>query len=119
MFREEDREWLKNLKVDDVVIVRYSYLRNVSYRKHKIDKITPKGYLKIGETLFNPETGYSRGEGCYLLLNPENEDNKAEFKKYSEQKYIRNVMRRMYVTESLTLEQAKKIDEILSEEIEK
>ena len=62
-----DKEWLKQLKPGDEVVYYYSRGFGYSENIRKVDKITPKGFIKVGEVLFNPDTGYARGDyGCSI-----------------------------------------------------
>ena len=50
--------WLKELKPGDKVII--TGVTNSAYLG-TVNKITPKGFIKVGRTLFNPETGIAKG----------------------------------------------------------
>ena len=62
-----DKEWLKQLKPGDEVVYYYSRGFGYSENIRKVDKITPKGFIRVGGVLFNPDTGYARGDyGCSI-----------------------------------------------------
>lgn len=52
--KENNKSWLKELKKDDLVFVRGF---NGQTNLYSIEKITPKGNIKVGGGLYNPETG--------------------------------------------------------------
>ncbi len=61
------KEWLKQLKPGDEVVYSYNRGFGSSENIRKVDKITPKGFIKVGDVLFYPDTGYSRGDyGCSI-----------------------------------------------------
>ena len=51
---ENNKSWLKELKKDDLVFVRGFYGQTNLY---SIEKITPKGNIRVGGGLYDPETG--------------------------------------------------------------
>lgn len=68
-----DKEWLKQLKPGDEVVYYYSRGFGYSENIRKVDKITPKGFIKVGEVLFNPDTGYARGDYSCSIYKPTEE----------------------------------------------
>lgn len=57
----QNNEWLKKLKAGDEVVVcgRYHYTRQL------VEKITPKGFIKVNGVLYNPDSGNARGGDVY------------------------------------------------------
>ena len=100
-------DWIKNLKVGDLVFVNYrfgTYLR-------KVEKITPKGNIKVNGVLFN-SSGHERGgdiwnKGCLSEATPE------AIKSFREKQIIKHAITLMRETKKITLEQAEKIIKVL------
>lgn len=111
----KDELWIRNLKAGDKVIVYNWNSYGSFYREETVDKITPAGFVKIGTTLYTPETGRERGSGHSRILNPELEETKEAVERQEREFYVKGVAIRMRNIKSLTYEQAKKIDEILSQ----
>lgn len=109
-----DLKDLKDLKVGDYVLVCY----NSSKRIKKIEKITPKGFIKVDGTLYN-QNGDERGGNVWFLshIKPATkEEVKAYLKQEKEQKYIRQVI--SYINSiPMTFEQATRIADILGMKI--
>ena len=69
-----NKEWLKQLKPGDEVVFCYSRCFGGNFENiRKVDKITPKGFIKVGDILFNPNTGYARGDYSCLIYKPTEE----------------------------------------------
>lgn len=51
---EKNKDWLKKLKKDDLVFVRGFHGQTNLY---SVEKITPKGNIRVAGGLYNPETG--------------------------------------------------------------
>lgn len=69
-----NKEWLKQLKPGDEVVCCYNrHFGGISENIRKVDKITPKGFIKVGDVLFNPDTGYARGDYCCSIYKPTEE----------------------------------------------
>ena len=58
-------EWIKELKAGDLVFVTNRH--GTSLRQ--VEKITPKGFVKVGNSLFNPETGVERGTDPWCVTH--------------------------------------------------
>lgn len=56
----EYREWLKQLKAGDDVIVRNWSFGGSSYIYTKVEKVTPTGFIRVKGILYRPNDGYSR-----------------------------------------------------------
>ena len=54
------KEWIKNLKPGDTVIVESKYRLAIK----KVTKVTPTGRIVIGDSQYNPD-GYLRGTDMY------------------------------------------------------
>ena len=69
MNNQERSKWLKNLKVGDTVICldRSGWVRYTRIIKHTIDKITPKGRIKLSNGILLNEDGanYTQGYCIY------------------------------------------------------
>lgn len=108
--------WLKELKAGDEVCVEERTLRTYTYTLHKVQKITPKGFIKVKDNLYKPDTGYLRTQDDFYfgskLLNPKDEKVKAAITAYQEKKTIRMVKDKIQETD-LTIEQAERIKEIM------
>lgn len=67
-----DREWLNSLKPGDEVIFCYNGYNN-SEAVAKVEKITPKGYIKVRGVLFTPRTGRPHGDYRCMIYKPTEE----------------------------------------------
>lgn len=109
-----NNKWLSELKEGDKVVINsWNYTYN-SYEEEVVQKITPKGFIKVNDILFNPNSGYSRSSGS-RLLNPNDNDTKEKLENYKKSRLIRSVLNKMCNVRDLTFEQAVKINEILKE----
>lgn len=110
-----NNKWLSELKEGDKVVINsWSYTYN-SYTEEVVQKITPKGFIKVNDILFDPNSGYSRsGRSC--LLNPNDNDTKEKLENYKKSRFIISVLKKMCNVRDLTFEQAIKIYEILNED---
>lgn len=88
--KDKRQGWLRELKVGDKVIVVTDYNKSVKI----VDKITPTGRIKIGNTTFD-HNGYEIGSGWRRDIlrewtqEGENELNKQE-KRVKMYQYLRN-----------------------------
>lgn len=64
-----DNTWLKELKAGDKVVIQKCHFSGNSYKLAKVERITPKGFIRAGDNLYSPEDGRARGaySGLYLL----------------------------------------------------
>ena len=109
-----NNQWLSELKEGDkVVIYSWGFSYN-SYKEEVVQKITPKGFIKVNDILFKPDSGYSRSGGS-CLLNPNDNDTKEKLENYKKSIFIRSVLNKTWNVRDLTYEQAIKIYEILNE----
>lgn len=104
---------LTSLKPGDNVIVVSSNWNNKGYYLRKIESITPKGFIKVDGTLFNPDTGHARGESSSWIREPT--------PNLIEEAYNQSVMRKakgiiMRLNNNMNLEDAKKLVETFSKE---
>lgn len=87
----ENKDWIKNLKVGDKVFVReYSWAYS-SWSKAKVEKITPKGFIRVKGVLYKPEDGFSRGEGS-RICDYNDETNKKQFRKFQEENFTKRII---------------------------
>ena len=103
----EMSNWIENLKVGDYVFV--GWRTGTSLRK--VEKITPKGNIKVNGIMFN-KNGSERGgdvwSKCYL-----SEATPEAIKSFREEKTIKKAIKIMREIKTITLEQANKIIELL------
>lgn len=98
---------LKDLKVGDKVIVS-SHLGGEFVSV--VEKITPKGFLKVGGSLFY-QNGIERTTGwhsSHIRVATEN-----DIKKLEQRYFIKFVLEKMHHWKDLDYEQAKEINELL------
>ena len=102
----------ENLKAGDKVFVWYSG----SCRLGFVEKITPKGFIKVDGTLFTQD-GLERGgsDWYHTSIEPATEEKIAE---YNRKKFIRATIKQMRETPKISYEQALKISEILNKQEE-
>ena len=99
----------ENLKAGDKVFVWYSG----GCRLDVVDKITPKGFIKVSGTLFTKDGLERGGSGWYhTSIEPATEERIA---KYNREKLIRATIKRMRETPKISYEQAVQINEILGD----
>ena len=100
-------EWIEKLKVGDEVFVNWRMGKGLK----KVEKITPKGYIKVGGSLYNTN-GSERNSDiwsrCYL-----SEATPEAIKLFREHLTIKRARQLMQSTKEITLEQANKIIELL------
>lgn len=87
----EYREWLKQLKAGDDVVVRTWNWGGSGYTYTKVEKVTPTGFIRVKGILYKPQDGTSRGGGSDLL-DPNDESTIKLLKKYEENKFISETM---------------------------
>ena len=100
-------EWIKNLKVGDKVFVCWRMGSSLK----TVEKITPKGYIKVGGSLYNTD-GSERNSDVWSRCSL-SEATPEAIKLFGEQLTIKRAMKLMQETKELTLEQANKIIELL------
>lgn len=101
------KEWIKNLKVGDKVFVCWRMGRSL----RTVEKITPKGNIKVNGILFNTD-GSERG-GDVWSKSFLAEATPDAIKSFNEKLIIQKAKKLMSATKELTLEQANKIIDIL------
>lgn len=105
--------WLQNLKVGDKVFVvcrTGTYLRTV-------DKITPKGNIKVNGIMFN-SNGTERGGDLWNRCSL-SEATPEELKIFNEKLIIKKALTLMHNTAKITLEQAHTIIKLLEKPTKK
>jgi hypothetical protein len=106
-------EWIEKLKVGDLVFVSCRLGKSLE----KVEKITPKGYIKVGATLFNKD-GSERGGDIWNKYHI-SEATPERVKMFQERKTINRALQIMRSKSEITLEQAHKIIELLDHPTEK
>lgn len=110
----EYREWLKQLKAgDDVVIGTWNWVSS-GYTNAKVEKITPTGFIRVEGALYKPKDGMSRSGGS-KLLNPTDENTIKLLKEYTEKTFVKQTMYKIRNTNynDVTYEQAVEIRKIM------
>lgn len=110
----DNREWLKQLKSGDDVVIRTWGWGESSYTDAKVEKITPTGFIRVKGILYRPNDGYSRSVNSYLL-DPNDETTIQLLKKYKEDKFVSETMNKIRNTNynDVTYEQAVAIRKIM------
>lgn len=106
------KEFLKKLKPGDMVIVHTSRLFYKSNEVTSVQKITPKGFIKVNNVLFNSDTGAARGDWEQTLL----EATPAAVQEIKERAYIKNAIEKIHNINELTYKQAVEIMAIIEPE---
>lgn len=106
------KEFLKKLKSGDTVIVHTSHLFYKSDRVTTVQKITPKGFIKVNDVLYNPDTGVARGDWDQMLL----EATPAAVQEIKERVYVKNAIEKIHNINKLTYKQAVDIMAIIEPE---
>ena len=102
------REWIKNLKVGDEVIVTSNMCGEP--RISKVEKITPKGFIKVDGLLFD-DNGSQRTSSWYKSYIIECSEEEKE--KMRKKQIISKAYGLMRNTKSITYEQAEDVIKIL------
>lgn len=110
----EYREWLKQLKAGDDVVIRTWNWGGSSYTNAKVEKITTTGFIRVEGILYKPQDGNSRS-GNSNLLDPNDETTIRILKKYKENKFVSETMNKIRNTNynDVTYEQAVEIKKIM------
>lgn len=116
----EYKEWLKNLKVGDKVIVSTWSWSSTSYREAIVEKITPKGFIKVEGRLYYPNTGEERRGDSFCssstkILDPNDEETQRLVTERKIEIYINNTIYKLHNIKDLTFEQAVKFRKVLEE----
>ena len=100
-------EKCENLKAGDKVFVWYTG----SCQLDVVEKITPKGFIKVNGSLFTKD-GLERGGSVWYhaSIEPATEEKIAE---YNRERFIRATIKRMREISKISYEQAVQINEIL------
>lgn len=110
------KEWISKLKKGDMVIVHSWSAGYSCYTEETVQKVTPKGFIKVNGSLFNQNDGMARGRGSWsgsCLMDSNDESAKEQVKKYRMECYVGRVLRKIRNIPNLTYEQAIEIDRIL------
>lgn len=108
-----DKEWIKNLKAGDMVIVVRGNYYGRSMDVSTVEKITPSGLIKVGGILYKQD-GLARGEWTYKL-EEETEEVILKIKRSEKIQECFDLMRRI---QKLSYKQAVAILNVLEGESE-
>lgn len=109
----EYREWLKQLKTGDEVIVScWNY--GTTYRKEKVEKVTPTGLIRVDGILYKPHNGLSRSEYSQLH-DPNDEKTIKTVQEWKENNFVLRVLNKFRSIDynTVTYEQAVEICKIM------
>lgn len=97
----------ENLKVGDTVFVS----GNWGCSLHKVEKITPKGFIKVNGALYTKD-GYERGgdSWSFTTISPASPD---EIEEYNKERFIRDVLKELRSVKKLSYAQAVAVNSIL------
>ena len=102
-------DFLKTLKPGDSVILQSYSWRNKSKSVETVQHITPKGFIKVNDILFNPDTGRARGDWeCEIL-----EATPAAVDEIEKRAYIQETFHKLKNIKKLTYKQAQAIREVI------
>lgn len=98
---------VENLKPGDKVFVSGRFGRSL----HTVEKITPKGFIKVNGSLYN-QNGYERGGDpwSFTSIHPASEE---EIIAYNKERFVVGVMKKLKEIKSLDYEKAVLIHDIL------
>lgn len=110
----EYREWLKQLKAGDEVIIRAWNFGGSTYKKANVEKITPTGFIRVCGILYKPQDGNSRS-GNSDLLDPNDEKTIKIVNDWKKKRFVSEVMYKIRNTDysKVTYEQALEICKIM------
>lgn len=99
----------ENLKVGDSVFVNSAY----GLALCKVEKITPKGFIKVAGNLYTKD-GLQRGSGgwYYTSIRPASDE---EIKAFRKEKFVHDVIKKLRSVTNIQYEQAVAINRILFE----
>ena len=99
----------ENLKVGDNVFVSGRFGRSL----HQVEKITPKGFIKVAGSLYTKE-GYVRGSDGwnFTSISPASAEEIEQFRK---ENFISDVVKKLRTVSKLQYEQAVAINNLLFE----
>lgn len=97
-----------DLKAGDKVFIHYSGGKTFAV----VEKVTPKGFVKVNGTLYDSQ-GIQRGGGTYykLSIKPATDES---IQAYERECFVRTVIRKIHEGSKITYEQAVAIDAILN-----
>lgn len=110
----EYREWLKQLKPGDEVIIRAWNWGGNTYKKANVEKITPTEFIRVCNILYKPQDGNSRS-GNSDLLDPNDENTIKIVNDWKKKRFVSEVMYKIRNTDysKVTYEQAFEICKIM------
>lgn len=83
--KRELEEWVKTLKVGDVVAARNHSYAGAKYNVYTIEKITPTGKIRLSNGTLLNEQGYNSGSGSwgrYTQIEPLTDEILADINRY-------------------------------------
>lgn len=114
----KEYEWLKNLKAGDKVIIAKAYSgQNEAQKVQTVEKITPKGSIKVDNKLYSPENGDLKGNDSWIYIEYLKQATSENIEKIKQEKVIR-ICEQKFNTTNLTYDQAVKILEVLGYKVE-
>lgn len=112
-----NNSFLSNLKPGDEVVLYYAIWLCKTKTIEIVEKITPKGFIRVRDMLFSPITGLCRGDYSYRLLEatPENKEEIARTAAVKEAYDNIDRLKRYNITYEAALKINKLVDELLNE----
>lgn len=105
-----DNDWLRNLKTGDKVIYHSNPWNRNTVIIAAVEKITPKGFIKVRGSLFNPQNGYVRGDShCWI-----EEATGERIMEIEQKRMIMYVLNRVWNLKDITYEQAVELNNLLN-----
>lgn len=100
----------EDVKAGDYVFIVSRLKRSL----HQVEKITPKGFIKVAGTLFTKD-GFMRGGSSYIrtFIYPASAEAVEQYRK---EKFIVDVVEKLQRVDNLRYEQAVEINRILFED---
>lgn len=99
---------LKDLKAGDLVILTYKKWTSKREYVAKIERITPKGFIKVNGMLFYSD-GRPRGDHTYRIESATDE----KIESIRQEEFIIKILKKIQRIEDLTYEQAAEIHNLL------
>lgn len=103
-----DREWLKKLKAGDKVILCKSRRFDTVETVAEVEKVTPKGFVKVDGNLYSPDTGTERGGDNYLK-----EATEDKVKRIEQYEFVQKVFKRLEGLKKLSYKKAVELNDLL------
>lgn len=107
--------WIEKLKPGDkVILYKWGYGSNAYYLT-EVEKITPKGYVKVDGYLFCND-GSCRGGYALIILDPSDPNNQRKLEEFREKCYVKRVLDKLreLCSDDISYEQAKCFDVLIN-----